>query len=108
MLRVLGHLMQGSYICVHYDNMAVVQVVQSSKTRDDFLALCLRNICLLTSKNDIDLQIRHVEGSMNPIADALSHLPTGNKNFKAKIHELGDNLHWHNVEEQHFILDLFI
>ena len=41
------------------DNLAVVQVVRTGKTRDNMLALCLRNIWLSTAS--IDLQIDHIQ-----------------------------------------------
>ena len=85
MLKVWGHLMQGSHICVHCDNMAVVQVAQAAKTKDDFLAPCLRNIWLITSKYDIDLDIEHIEDHNNFIAHALARLSAGNKNFHNKF-----------------------
>ena len=38
------------------DNLAVVQVVQTRKTRDSFLAACIRNIWLLMATYDIDFR----------------------------------------------------
>ena len=51
------------------DNLSVVQVVQTGKTKDTFLAACMRNICLILAIYDIDLA-----GSKNQIADFLSHV----------------------------------
>ena len=87
---------------------AVVQVVQTAKTRDGFLALYLRNIWLLATKNDISLHIKHIEGHNNSIDDALSRLPTGNLKFHNKIHELDQELQWHSIGDHHFLLDLSI
>ena len=53
----------------HCDNSAVVQVVRSGKTRDEMLALCLRNIWLITATYDITLTIDHIRGKSNNIAD---------------------------------------
>ena len=54
------------------DNYSVVHVIVSGKTKDPFLALCIRNIWLLTAHNDIKLLLRHIPGVRNTIADTLS------------------------------------
>ena len=56
-------------ITIFCDNYSVVQVIMSGKTNDPFLALCIRNIWLLTAHNDIELLIRHIPGINNTIAD---------------------------------------
>ena len=38
-----------SYVRIYCDNMAVVQEVKTSKTRDRFLAACVRNIWFLSA-----------------------------------------------------------
>ena len=64
-LRVWGYLWQHGSISIRCDNLGVVQVVKTSKTR---------NIWLLTASYDIDLLITHIPGSKNVIADTLSRL----------------------------------
>ena len=59
-------------ILIHCDNMAVVQVIQSGRSQDGFLSVCLRNIWLFMAAFDIDLHITHIQGRNNIIADALS------------------------------------
>ena len=49
-------------------------MVETGKTKDSFLALCVRNIWLLTASLDIELNINHVPGVHNVIADTLSML----------------------------------
>ena len=56
------------------DNLAVVQVVNTGKTRDEWLALCLINVWLLEASYDITLTIDHIKGSSNNVADMLSCL----------------------------------
>ena len=51
-----------------------MQVVKSGKSRDEFLSACLRNIWLILTVFDIDLQITHIKVSNNTIADTLSRL----------------------------------
>ena len=59
-------------ITVYCDNSGVVFVVKTGKTKDPFLALCVRNIWLLTAHYDIDLNIVHIPGCHNTIPDTLS------------------------------------
>ena len=63
----------------------------TGKTRDSFLALCIRNICLLMAHSDIDLQVRHIPGVKNTIADnslrIYSEKPVNNK----ILQDLSDN-----------------
>ena len=51
------------------DNLSVVQVVQTSKTRDNFLTASMRNIWLILAMYDTDFHIDHVAGSKNEVAD---------------------------------------
>ena len=71
-LRVWGPFWKHSAITIFCDNMSVVQVVSSGRTRDKFLALCIRNIWLLAAYHDIDLEVKHIVGKKNMVADALS------------------------------------
>ena len=58
---------------LYCDNMAVVEVIRSGKTRDSFLAICARNIWLITAYYfNIKLHVIHVPGKANDIADFLS------------------------------------
>ena len=52
--------------------MAAVQVVRTARTRDPFLATCLRN----TVSGDIDLIIEHIPVTQNYWADRLSRMHT--------------------------------
>ena len=84
-LRTWGSLWCHSAISIHCDNLGVVFVVKTGKTRDPFLALCIRNIWLLQAHYDIDLQIFHIPGCYNIIADSLSRIYSNspvNKYFK--------------------------
>ena len=48
-LRTWGHRWRHSAIEIFCDNLGVVQVVETGRTRDPFLALCIRNIWLITA-----------------------------------------------------------
>ena len=73
-LRTWGHLWRHSVIKNFCDNLGVVQVVETGKTRDTFLGLCIRNIWLITATWDIQLQISHIPGVHNIIADTLTRV----------------------------------
>ena len=62
--------------------MAVAQVVGSGKTKDPYLAACLRNLWLLTASYDINLVVEHIQGTKNIIADlVLDCIPTSLRMF---------------------------
>ena len=64
-LRLWGHFWRHSRVNIFSDNLAVVQVVTSGKTKDMFLATCIRNIWLLTAVYDIELEGAHIPGAKN-------------------------------------------
>ena len=73
-LRIWGSDWQHHKIKIFFDNLAAVQVVKSSRTKDKFLAACICNIWLISASNDIEIVIEHIEGKKNVIADLLSRL----------------------------------
>ena len=87
--------------------MAVVQVVGSGKTRDKFLALCIWNIWLLAAHFDIDLEVKHVVGKKNVIADTLSRVYS-DKPVKPEILQCLAHFIWEEVPLQAFDLDCYI
>ena len=52
--------------------MAVVEVLRSGRARDGVLAMCARNIWLLSAMFNVELVINHIPGCTNDIADLLS------------------------------------
>ena len=71
-LKVWAHLLQNKKVEIKCDNLAVVEVLNSGMTKDKFLALCARNVWLLTAIFNIHLVISHIPGKNNHIADLLS------------------------------------
>ena len=51
-----------------------MNVVKTGKTKEPYLALCNRDIWLLTAHWDIDLTVKHVAREKNIITDTLSRL----------------------------------
>ena len=107
-LRIWATHWRHSRIKVFCDNLSVVQVVRSSKTRDRFLALCLRNLWLITACHDIDLCIEHIPGCRNNIADTLSRLYSNKPVNEAILSEINNRYIWEEVKNTYFKLDLHL
>ena len=59
-------------IRIFCDNMAVVQVMNTGRARDQTLATCARNIWLIAATFNIEFIFSHISGQSNNIADLLS------------------------------------
>ena len=62
----------GLKVRIQCDNQAVVSVLTTGKTRDKVMAKYARNVFLWLSAFNTDIQVVHVPGKMNPVADLLS------------------------------------
>ena len=71
-LKVWANIWSNKRIKINCDNLAVVEILKSGKTRDPFLATCARNVWLITAMLNIDNIIIHVPGVSNHVADLLS------------------------------------
>ena len=71
-IRVFAAYWSKKRIHIRCDNLAVVQVLRSGKTRDAFLGAVARNIWLEAASADIDLSYSHIAGTQNVVADLLS------------------------------------
>ena len=107
-LRVWGDFWQHSTVSLFCDNLAVVQVVETGKTKDPFLTACIRNIWLITATLDINLEISHVRGVDNDIADLLSRLYSQKFVNNSLYADLQANYTWHKVSISLFNLNLHI
>ena len=99
-----------SYSAVKFycNNSAVVQVVQTGKTRDDMLALCLRNIWLTTATYDITLTIGHIEGKYSNIADALYRIYSDKPVNQHLLKNIQKSHIWWKIPLQFFNLNISI
>ena len=97
-----------SIVKFNCDNSAVVQVVRTGKTRDDMLALCLRNIWLITSTHDITLTIDHIRGKSNNIADLLSRVYSDKPVDQNLLSHLKDTHIWRKIPIHFFNLNVSI
>ena len=94
-------------IQIHCDNLAVVEVLTSGRTKDEFLASCGRNVWLLTSIFNIQLQVSHVPGKYNGIADLLSRW-TITSDPERKLKQFLPNFIWVNTHADLFPLNFDI
>ena len=71
-VRIWGHRLEGLRLQIYCDNSAAVDVINSSRTKDPFLATCLRELWLEVSKFGFELRAVHLPGEENRVADWLS------------------------------------
>ena len=62
-LKVWGQQWANKCVRLYCDNQAVVEVLSSGKARDQILAMCTRNVWLLTATYNIDLLVSHIQGT---------------------------------------------
>ena len=104
-LKLWGHRWAHMTVRFYCDNLAVVQVVNTGKTRDEWLALCLRNIWLLIASYDITLKVDHIRGSVNNVADMLSRLYSDKITDFDLYKNIKDTCIWHKIPLQYFNLN---
>ena len=85
-VRIWGSQFEGQKIQIFCDNIAVVQVINSSRTRDAFLASCLRELWLEVSTHEFELRAVHLPGEENRVADRLSRWELGTR-YKEMFNE---------------------
>ena len=84
--------------------MAVVEVLNTGRARDQMLATSARNIWLFTSMYDIDLVVTHIPGVTNVVADLLSRWQHNDQNI-SKLNKLVIDHQWLPVHIDHTILN---
>ena len=77
--RIWGAKFRGLRIRIFCDNQSVVDVINSSKTKDSFMATCLRELWLVASTFEFELRAVHLPGEENRVADWLSRWHLGEK-----------------------------
>ena len=92
-LKIWGHVWKDCHISIFCDNMAVIQVLNSGRTKDMVLAACARNIWMLSAIYNVQLSVNHIMGEKNRIADLLSRWDTVH-NREQKLQCLVNNPIW--------------
>ena len=103
-LRLWGADLADSSIIIMCDNLAVVQVLNSGRGRDDFLLAVSRNIWLELALHNIDLEMQHVPGTENVTADLLSRWAQ-KPNPHPLLLELVSAPQWYIPTAQHVLLN---
>lgn len=89
-LKLWARFFKGQKIVVLCDNQAVSQVINSGKSKSEFLQNSLREICFLTAINEFQLKGQFIEGITNRIPDVLSRWHLSRQN-EQKFMELTEN-----------------
>ena len=71
-LILWGRHLEGKVVQIHCDIFAVVNVLNNGWGRDPYLLAIADNICMLSAHGYIKLQVVHIPGKCNIIADLLS------------------------------------
>ena len=95
-LKVWSKLWSDKKVKFFSDNLAVVEVLKSGKTKDPFLATCARNIWLIMAIFNIEIIVVHVPGCDNHIADLLSRWVV-TPNPEQKLRQYLPNFIWINT-----------
>ena len=72
------------------------------------LALCLRNIWLISATYDITVNIDHIRGKANNIADLLSRIYSDKPVDQSLFKDLQSSYIWKKIPIQFFNLDISI
>ena len=71
---VWGHKWSGKKLLFDFDNQAVVAICASSTSRDPLIMHLVRSIVFSVATNYYTVLVTHIVGTINAIADSLSHL----------------------------------
>ena len=103
-LRVWQKPWANKKVAIACDNLAVVQVLNSGKTRDLTLAAIARNIQFHIATINVNLKVTHIPGKVNTIADLLSRWST-RSNANTLLHQLLPSHTFDNANESHIMID---
>ena len=103
-LRVWQQPWANKKVAIACDNLAVVQVLNSGKTRDLTLAAIARNIQFQIATTNISLKVTHIPGKFNTIADLLSRW-NNRPNANTLLYQLLPSHNWVTVNENHIMID---
>ena len=106
-LKIWAEMWKDTKIAIYCDNLAVVEVLTSGRTKDPYLATCARNIWLLCAIFNIKLNVIHIPGKNNTIADLLSRWDSTIDPI-SKLLSLLPNFQWINTDQSLLNLNAFI
>ena len=91
-VRVWGLQCAGKKVQIYCDNDACVQVINSSKTNDPFLATCLRELWFEVASYGFELRAIHLPGVENRVPDWLSRWELGREYRDLFSNFMGDEV----------------
>ncbi len=70
--RIWGHNWQGRRIVIHCDNLVSVTVMNTGRTKDEFLKSCFRGLAFIAARYEFRIHGVHIAGLCNRVPDILS------------------------------------
>ena len=98
-VRIWGKYCIGMKVQIFCDNEAVVTVINSSKTKDPFLATCIREIWFEVAKNGFELRAVHLPGEENRVPDWLSRWDIHNGYWEKFFQFIGEEKEYYTEIE---------
>ncbi len=102
-LRLWASELRGTRVKICCDNFAVVSTLNSGRGRDENLLAMSRNIWLVAAQADIDLEVVHIMGRTNVVADLLSRWSAPTTNREALLTHV-HNPKWYKVTNNILII----
>ncbi len=75
--KLWGKLWKGKRLVVRCDNLVSVTVMNSGRTKEEFLQSCVRELCYMSATHEFEILGVHIPGVVNRIPDALSRWELG-------------------------------
>ena len=69
-----GHLWSQKRICFYCDNQAIVLAWQGKSSKQSKLATLFRKLFFVAAQNNFTVMLKHIPGTKNSIADAISRM----------------------------------
>ena len=105
-LRLWGSNFKGKRIRIYSDNLSVVTVINTGKSRCEILQSCLRELTFLNAINECEVRVVHLDTHANRLADHLSRYDISDFH-KQQFYKLASNYnlveHWVHEELFDFI-----
>ncbi|VDI70685.1 Hypothetical predicted protein [Mytilus galloprovincialis] len=71
-VEIWGHQIKNQCIYFHTDNIALVSVINKQTSKDALIMFLIRRLVLHCLRNNVNFKAKHIYGSKNVLADALS------------------------------------
>ena len=102
-LKLWGPFLKGRKCQIFCDNYAAVSVINSGRSRNEFLNSCLREIAFLCAIHETELFCVHIEGSSNRPSDCLSRWHLNPQHQVDFFGLMGNHMIQSNVDKDMFL-----